>query len=65
MTDYTIEHAWQEDEQPVYRKLRAVREATAGCPCDRCPGGQVCKTTAHECAGFKRWVKTGTTKEEN
>jgi hypothetical protein len=59
----TIVENWQEDESPVYRKLRAIREATAHCPCNRCPGWTACKKTGNECASFKRWCKTGSTKE--
>ena len=65
MTEFpTIAENWQEDEPPAYRKVRAVREATPGCPCDRCVSKDTCRVTGHECAGYLRWVKTGTTKEE-
>jgi len=62
VTDYMVEPAWQ-DEPPAYEKKRAIREHTADCPCDRCEWRSDCQRTGRECAKFKSWCKSGTTKE--
>ena len=60
----TIEHAWLEDEQrTTVDKLKAIREQTAGCPCDRCVSRDTCRVTGHECRRFLDWVQRPTTKE--
>jgi len=66
MTEFKIEIGWQEDaDAHRYRqRLKAIKDQTAGCPCEVCPGYSTCKQTGHECAGYLRWVKTGTTKLE-
>ncbi|MGB5409552.1 MAG: hypothetical protein WBN08_20615 [Thiogranum sp.] len=61
-TDYTIEPAWLEDAERhrnSYDKVRAVREMTAHCPCDRCVAKDTCRVTRRECAAFKQWVQSG------
>jgi hypothetical protein len=56
MTDYTVLPNWQEDDPPQYRRTRAIREMTAGCPCDACEWKKGCTV---ECRRFKHWVRTG------
>jgi len=66
MTEFKVEPCWQDDaDAHRYRqRLKAIKNQTAHCPCDICVGWNMCKQTGHECAGYLRWVATGSTKEE-
>lgn len=59
MTNTHTQDPGRQDEQTTYTKLRAVRDLTAGCPCDRCPGREPCRVSGHECDSFKIWTRTG------
>lgn len=52
------------DLPTIADKLEAVKNLTPGCPCSRCVSRDTCRVTGHECQEFKRWVATGSTKEE-
>jgi len=60
----TIEQNWLDDEPAHYKKLKAIREATPGLPCERCEGRVACGISGHECESFKTWVQTGSTTGE-
>jgi len=57
MTEYTVLPNWQEDELPQYRRTRAIREMTTGCPCDGCDQFNACRQSGRECFRFKEWVQ--------
>jgi hypothetical protein len=59
MSDSSDQEPGRQESERGYEKLRAIREATLNCPCDRCPGRDVCRQTKHECEIFKRWTKSG------
>jgi len=58
MTTFQVTPNWlnHTEEHKLKKKVRAVRDATANCPCDPCAWFDTCKA---ECPKFKRWVKTG------
>lgn len=58
----SVEANWREDSERcrnAYKLKRAVREATADCPCDGCEQRDACRQTGHQCSRFRDWVQRG------